>query len=161
MSDGISGDALRGHRKQVRRRFTRHVREKNTTPNSFLLSFCGVHTCTYHTYQETKLHLRSLKRVERALQLKGGARGSTTATMMQQPEGGGSSSCAEWERGEEPQSMQQQRQQGDDRLLKERLRRLRMGVKETRRELRRSASSSKDLRGTFSATSFKTGRGRW
>lgn len=51
-------------------------------------------------------------------------------------------------------------QREDAETLKEKLRRLRVGVKEKRRQLRRSTSSSKELRGTFSATSFKTGRGR-
>lgn len=44
--------------------------------------------------------------------------------------------------------------------LKAKLKMLQNGVKQTRRELRRAAKQA-DLRGSFSATSFKTGRGRW
>lgn len=101
--------------------------------------------------QETTLHLKSLKRVEHAMQSKQGGWGCTTTT-TQQSEGSGTEGAG----GE-----QHAKQQHEAEPLKEKLRRLRIGVKEKRRELRRSASSSKDLRGTFSATSFKTGRGRW
>lgn len=109
----------------------------------------NLHVLNLH--QETRLHLKSLTRVERAVQSKQGG-GSSITTTTQQSEGSGTEAGG----GE-----RQVKQQGDAQLLKERLRRLRIGVKEKRRELRRSASSSKDLRGTFSATSFKTGRGRW
>ncbi|CAN0379528.1 unnamed protein product, partial [Ectocarpus sp. 12 AP-2014] len=97
--------------------------------------------------KETKLHLKSLKRVERTVISK-----KRSAITVQRPESrnaegrGGGESALE--------------QQDDDEALKERLQRLRFGVKEKRRELRRSASYSKDHRGTFSATGFKTGRGR-
>lgn len=103
-------------------------------------------------HQETTLHLKSLKRVERAVQSKQGGWGSTSTTAQQQSEG----SSAEGGGREQEVNTQDAAQ-----LLKERLRRLRIGVKEKRRELRRSASSSKDLKGSFSATNFKTGRGRW
>lgn len=102
-------------------------------------------------HQETTLHLKSLKRVERAVQSKPGGWASITTTTQQS---GGSGT-------EGVEGGDQAKQQDEAELLKEKLRRLRIGVKEKRRELRRSASSSKDLKGTFSATSFKTGRGRW
>lgn len=43
--------------------------------------------------------------------------------------------------------------------LKEKLKTLRIGIKDRRRELR--CSAKKDIKESFSATSFKTGRGRW
>ncbi|CAM9954212.1 unnamed protein product [Ectocarpus fasciculatus] len=98
--------------------------------------------------KETKLHLKSLKRVERTVTSK-----RSSAITVQRPE---SRDVAEGRRGGERTLEKQQ----DDEALKERLRRLRFGVKEKRRDLRRSASYSKDQRGTFSATGFKTGRGR-
>lgn len=45
------------------------------------------------------------------------------------------------------------------RALKEKLKTLRTGIKDKRRELRRAAKN--DVRESFSAASFKTGRGRW
>ncbi|CAM9606957.1 unnamed protein product [Ectocarpus sp. 8 AP-2014] len=97
--------------------------------------------------KETKLHLKSLKRVERTVTSK-----KRSAITVQRPE----SRHAEGRGGGERALEQQE----DDEALKERLRRLRVGVKEKGRELRRSASYSKEQRGTFSATGFKTGRGR-
>ncbi|CAB1098492.1 unnamed protein product [Ectocarpus sp. CCAP 1310/34] len=96
---------------------------------------------------ETKLHLKSLKRVERTVTSK-----KCSAITAQRPESRDAEGRGGGERALE--------QQEDDEALKERLRRVRVGVKEKRRELRRSASYSKDQRGTFSATGFKTGRGR-
>lgn len=115
-----------------------------------LTPHCVLTWYVMNRHQETTLHLKSLKRVERAVQSKQGGWGSTAATTTTTEESAEGA-------GGKPQA----KQQDDAELLKERLRRLRIGVKEKRRELRRSASSSKDLRGTFSATSFKTGRGRW
>ena len=46
-----------------------------------------------------------------------------------------------------------------NKALRERLKALRIGIKSERRELRRAAKN--DLREQFSASSFKTGRGRW
>ncbi|CAM9828137.1 unnamed protein product [Ectocarpus sp. 13 AM-2016] len=98
--------------------------------------------------KETKLHLKSLKRVERTVASK-----KRSAITVQRPE----SRNAEGRGGGGERALERQE---DDEALKERLRRLRFGVKEKRRELRRSASYSKDHIGTFSATDFKTGRGR-
>ncbi|CAM9831471.1 unnamed protein product [Pylaiella littoralis] len=101
--------------------------------------------------EEARLHLKSLKRVERVVQSKQDE-GKQQVERSDAEEGRGR------RRG---QGKHQLKQQEDTKLLRERLQRLRIGVKEKRRGLRRSASASKDLRSTFSATSFKTGRGRW
>lgn len=119
---------------------------KTTLAYTILRSLQHVHSAAFFL-QETKIHLKNLKRVDRTVTSK-----KRSAITVQRPE----SRHAEGQGGGERALEQQEA----DEALKERLRRLCIGVKEKGRELRRSASYSKDQRGTFSATGFKTGRGR-
>lgn len=93
------------------------------------------------TFQENKLHLDSLKRLEEAVQLKKG--GALQANIENGLDEGGN-------RLSEDHAIY---------AIKEKLRMLRGGIQERRQELRRSAK--KDAKRAFSATNFKTGRGRW
>lgn len=94
-------------------------------------------------FKGIRLHLQSLKRVERAVQShKGG-------TNVAPSEG----SIIEGQLHPSPV------EDANTKALKEKLKTLRIGVKDKRRQLRRAAKN--DVRESFSASSFKTGRGRW
>ncbi|CAM9168715.1 unnamed protein product [Hapterophycus canaliculatus] len=102
--------------------------------------------------KEAKLHLESLKRVERVVNSKQRSGTGSMTTKTEISESSDTEVAVEGGHGSD---------QGEDaEPLTKKLRRLRVRVKEKRRQLRRSATSLNELRGTFSATSFKTGRGR-
>lgn len=127
--------------------------EDNEAVTSDLLSFIPPDILPFELkrFQETKLHLKSLKRVERVVQSKkDGDKQRVDIGDAEEGKGGSGG-----------QGKHQSKRQEDTRILREKIQRLRIGVKEKRLGLRRSASASKGLGGTFSATSFKTGRGRW
>ncbi|CAN0023535.1 unnamed protein product [Laminaria digitata] len=90
-----------------------------------------------------RLHLQSLKRVERAVQ---SHRGGTNVAPSE-------GSIIEGQLHPSPV------EDANTKALEEKLKTLRIGVKDKRRELRRAAKN--DVREFFSASSFKTGRGRW